>query len=307
SGASWEDNLKNLILKPLKMDSTTADYDSYVSAPNRTRGHYYKGGVWTPAPDTLAYNVWPYTFAPAGGINTNIDDFSKWLQFLINEGAVGNKKLVSSQNFDAIFSKRVFNKQDNYYYCLGWRLSTPQGEESFWHGGTTDMQGAYISFIRDKKIGVVVLMNLNNVPAAQAMTLAFYDAYLGKEKTDWNKINLDKSAARQKRRNAAAAQTHKIIAPPMPLSKYVGKYSNKMYGDAIVKLENSKLKFSAGSFETWLVLKHYDKNAFGAEAIPGWTFKNPEFRFQVDKSSTVTGLYIDDMSDSVDNLFKKQN
>ncbi|MDR0823003.1 MAG: serine hydrolase [Endomicrobium sp.] len=305
SGYTWSENLKKLILNPLKMNSTTADYQSYLSEQNRTRGHYYKGGSFVPIPDDLPYNVWPYTFAPAGGINTNIDDFSNWLLFLANDGVFNGKRLISQENMNRIFSQKVFNKEGNYYYCLGWRLSNISDENVFWHGGTTDTQGAYISIIRDKKIGVAVLMNLNNVPAAQSMSLSFFDAYLGKVKTDWNKKNLDKSAARQKRINAPAAPAKEPIKP-LPLEKYAGKYRNNMYGEVIVKLENGKLKFSAGSFKTWLTLKHTDKNTFGAESLPGWTFKRQEFKFQVDKTSTVTSMTIADMSDSTNSLFKKQ-
>ncbi|MDR3049162.1 MAG: serine hydrolase [Elusimicrobiota bacterium] len=306
SGFPWEENLQKLILTPLKMDSTTMDYQSYVSAENKTKGHYWKGGSFVPASDKLPYNIWPYTFAPAGGINTNIDDFSKWLAFLTSDGIVGKKRLISQASMDRIFSKKVFNKESNYYYCLGWRLSNGTGEDIFWHGGTTDMQGAYISFIRDKKIGVAVLMNLNNVPAAQSMALMFYDAYLGKPKTDWNQKNLARSAARQKSRDAAAKKSVKEPIKPLPLERYAGSYRNNMYGAVIVKLENGKLKFSAGSYKTWLTLKHTDKNTFGAESIPGWTFKQQEFKFQVDKTSTVISMTIADMSDSTDSLFKKQ-
>ncbi|MDR0485246.1 MAG: serine hydrolase [Elusimicrobiota bacterium] len=304
SGIAWEQNLNKYILTPLKMQSTTSDLASFINAKNRSYGHYYRNGSLVPASDKLPYNSWPYIFAPAGGINTNIDDFSKWLLFLTNDGIVNGKRLVSKKNMDRVFSKKVQNKQQGYYYCLGWRLSPRDYGDNFWHGGTTDMQGAYISFLRGKNIGAVILMNLNNVPAAESITLSLYDLYFQKDRTDWSRKNLQRSEARRKSRENASKKVEKII-PPQNLKNYTGKYINSLYGIVEVRLENNQLKFSAGSFKTWLTLTHYNKDSFSAMSIPGWSFKKPEFRFRVDKKSAVTGLFISDMSDGVDSLFKK--
>jgi hypothetical protein len=287
------------------MNSTTTDFESLTLSSNRAFGHYYKGGVLTPAPDTLPYHTWPYTFSPAGGINTNIDDFSKWLLFLTNDGTVNGKRLISKNAINRVFSKRIYNKQQNNYYCLGWRLSEHKYGDNYWHGGTTDMQGAYISFIRDKSIGIVVLMNLNNVPAAEAISLNLYDLYFnGDNRTDWSKKALARSAARRKNRDQSSKKPKEIIKP-LPLENYIGKYSNNLYGIVEVRLINNKLRLSAGTFKTWLTLTHYNKNSFGAESIPGWNFKKPDFRFIADKNSKITSMSIDDMSDGVNSVFYK--
>jgi CubicO group peptidase (beta-lactamase class C family) len=307
TGYSWEYNIQKRIFDPLNMKSTTVDFKSYVKSGNRTVGHFYSGGILRPTPDSLPYNKWPYVFAPAGGINTNINDMSNWMLFLINQGSprAGKKALVSRLNFNRIFEKGVATSKDTFY-ALGWRQRDHKGKSVFWHGGTTDTQGAFVSFMPEEKIGIVVLMNLNNASAADALSKEVYDNYLLSQTKDWSKGNLRRAENRNQARIDTAKGVEKTIKnPALELNKYVGKFSNPMYGEVIVVIENGILSFSAGSFETWIRMKHFDGNDFGAFDLPGWRFKNPMFHFRVDKNGEVIGLFVEQMSDGTDGFFKR--
>ena len=306
TGASWEANMKVRLLSPLGMRSTTVDYNSYIRSPNRTVGHYYSGGKLMPMSDRLPYNVWPYVFAPAGGINTNINDMSLWLQFLLNGGMVGKKRLVSRHNFNKVFERGVTVSKDAFY-ALGWRERTHNGRRVFWHAGTTDTEGAYVSFMPDDGIGIVVLMNLNNTSAADALTREIYDVYLRRYPANWNAKNLERAENRGQARASAQAQAKRgaVTQAPLPLSQYIGTYMNDMYGQAVIKYENGELLFSAGPLKTWLTMTHFAENDFGALDMPGWRLKNPMFHFRVDDKGNVQGLFVDQMTDGGNGFFRK--
>ena len=307
TGKPWDYNIREHIFKPLAMHSSSADYKSYLKAKNRAVGHFYSGGVLKAIPDDLPYNDWPYVFAPAGGINSNIDDMSEWLLFIINDAASLGGQLISADNFNTLFKSRVFintatgNKRN--FYCLGWKSMEYSPENILWHAGTTDGSGAYVSFMKDNKIGMVVLMNLPNGRMAEALAKKFYDAYLQNPEINWSALKLEEANKAHKKRTPKARP--EIIVPPLDLKKYAGIYNNVLYGDAEVKLEGGVLKFSAGPKKVWITLKHFNAHTFDGTGVSAWRFKRPMFIFKVYEKTNVRGLIVEDMTDGTDPLFRK--
>ncbi|MDR1695122.1 MAG: serine hydrolase [Endomicrobium sp.] len=309
TGKSWEENVKEHIFRPLGMKHTSADYKSYLKSKDRTVGHYYSGGSLKGLPDTLTYNEWPYNFAPASGINSNIDDMAKWLVFIMNNEKYTAKKLVSDANFNRLFENKTFVNYDVYdrtkknYYCMGWRCAQYAPEDIYWHAGTTDGEGAYVAFLKEEKIGVVVLMNLPNGKMADSLTRSLFDEYFKKPKVNWSSLKMKEADRNYKRRNSRVPPA--VVVPPMDLQKYAGQYHNALYGTAEVIVKDGKLMFSAGPMKTWITMKHFNGNSFDASALPGWSFKKPMFVFRVYEKSNVNGLLVENMTDAVDPLFKK--
>jgi Beta-lactamase class C and other penicillin binding proteins len=307
TGKTWDYNINEYIFKPLNMNLSTTDYKSYLKSKNRSIGHYYFGGFLKSLPDDLPYNSWPYNFAPASGINSNIDDMSQWLLFLINGASSYGWQLISDENFNKLFKNHVLTGTSSdgkkNYYCLGWRCMEYEPENIFWHAGTTDGEGAYISFLKDEKIGMVVLMNLPNGRMADALSKKFYDAYFNNPEINWSAVKLQEANAAHKKRTPKGPP--ETIVPPMDLKKYTGTYNNALYGDAEVKLDDGTLKFSAGPKKVWITLKHYNGNSFDGTGIPAWKFKRPMFVFKVYENSNIRGLIVEDMTDGTDPLFRK--
>ena len=59
-----------------------------------------------------------------------------------------------------------------------------------------------------------------------------------------------------------AARKPAIVNPPLALDKYVGVYSNNVYGDAVVLLKNGALSVLMGPKKLELALKHWDRDTF---------------------------------------------
>ena len=310
TGKSWEQNIREMIFNPLNMKSSSTDLKSYLKSQNRAAGHNYYDGKLIALKDTSPYMNWPYTFAPASGINSNIDDMSRWLLFLINGASAYGNTFISAPNFEKLFERHIFVSKSSYdntksnYYCLGWRCSEYEnGEDIFWHAGSTDGHGAYVSFLRDKKIGLAILMNLPNGRMADALSKRLYDSYLQNPETDWSEVKLKEADNAYK--NRYVKDPPSAVTPPLKLEKYVGKYENILYGVTEVRLQNGKLQFSAGSKKLWITMRHFSGNSFDGAGVAGWKFKKPMFVFKVYESSNVKALYVEDMSDGVDAVFRK--
>jgi CubicO group peptidase (beta-lactamase class C family) len=311
TGKTWQRHMKEMILKPLDMRNTTLDYNGYAKSKNKASGHYYASGTLASVPEGLPYDKWPYVFAAASGVNSNIDDTAKWLKFIINGALVYDISLLSEDNFNKLFENKVFvnsrqsDKTKKNYYCMGWRSSEYNPENIYWHAGMSDGQGSYIAFLKDKKIGIAVLSNLPNGKMCEALAMKFFDSYLGNSQSDWSAIKLKEADEANKKKMKSQSVPPEVIVPPLDLKKYEGIYDNILYGRAEVKLEGGVLKFSAGSKKTWITLKHFNASSFDGIAPPGWTFKRPMFVFRVFENSNVNALTVEMMTDGVDSMFRK--
>ncbi|WP_158408976.1 serine hydrolase [Endomicrobium proavitum] len=309
TGRTWAENVKKYILKPLKMKKTSTDYKSFLKNKNRSFGHYYAGGKLQYMPEDSSYGQWPYLFAAAGAVNTNINDISKWLLFITNEASAGKKKIISDENFNKLFEPKVYVNKNSFdtskknYYCMGWRYSEYYPQSYYWHGGATDGQGAYVSFLENRKVAIAVLMNLPNGRMADALTKKLYDLYLGNQKTNWSALQMKEAARSAKDKNLKTKPAKP--SAHLELEKYAGNYHNILYGDAEIKLEDGKLKFSAGAKQTWITLKHFNAHSFDGTGVPGWSFKRPMFVFFVSKKSDVEGFIVENMTDGIEGVFKK--
>jgi FMN phosphatase YigB (HAD superfamily) len=308
---SFERAVKKYIFDALDMKNATTDYKSWLKAKNKALGHYYKGGKLAEIADDLSYSQWPYVFSAASSINANIDDMSKWLAFITNGAQAYGINLVSQNNFDRLFEKKIYvssdalDKNDKNYYCAGWRCSQYGKENIYWHGGMTDGHGAYVAFLKDKKIGIAVLTNLANAKMCEALAKRFFDDYLNNPAKDWSAVKLAETNEANRKKFMSQRFPPEIPVPALPLEKYAGTYENILYGVAEVKLENGVLKFSAGDKKTWIELKHFSGNLFDGVAPAGWTFKNPMFFFRVFEYSSVNSLTVENMTDGLDAAFRK--
>ncbi|MDR2191470.1 MAG: serine hydrolase [Endomicrobium sp.] len=303
--------IKKYVFNSLNMKNATVNYQSWLKSKNKVLGHYYKNGLLNEIPANLSYSQWPYVLPAASGINASIDDVSKWLSFIANGAQLYGISLLSKNTFDKLFEKKVYvnsdvsDKNNKNYYCMGWRLSEYGKEKIYWHAGMTDGQGAYVAFLKDKKIGIAVLSNLANGKMCDALAKRFFDAYLNNPQKDWSAIKLKEADDANKKKLISQRFPPDIAVPSLPLEKYVGFYDNILYGSAEVKLENGVLKFSAGDKKTWIKLKHFSANIFDGVAPAGWTLKNPMFSFRVFEHSNVNSLTVETMTDGLDAYFRK--
>src|SRR5688500_6408008 len=160
-GESWRDVLKRMIFDPLGMTSTSA-YVSRVS-PDRLAQPYR----WQPAGFARApYNKGDANMQAAGGLVSTAADMARWLEAHINDGVVDGRRVFPASAITETHRRQARVNQNTRGfvvngYGFGWQIGTLGGDTLLTHGGgflgfTTSM-----SFMPQRRIGVIVMTNEN--------------------------------------------------------------------------------------------------------------------------------------------------
>ncbi|MBL6445797.1 beta-lactamase family protein [Fulvivirga sp. 29W222] len=162
SGKLFPQLMHKHIFEPLEMNHSSLSYDSMISNNNIAIPHEYRHGQYIPTTVKPSY----YNVAAAGGLNTNIEDLSKWLAAVL-----GNKThIIPSSVLDTVFKPVIpirvknpyfsqFEKPRNGFYGLGWRIMEYPNDTLIYHGGYANGYKSGIALDRNKNIGICVLTN----------------------------------------------------------------------------------------------------------------------------------------------------
>ncbi|MET1054923.1 MAG: serine hydrolase domain-containing protein [Pedobacter sp.] len=135
-----EELVKNTITGPLKMNSTYFDVPESERAM-MTTGYSDESGK--------AVSYWQLAaFKACGGLKSNTQDMLSYL-----------KANMANTNPDFVLSHKETDRQADFSRGLAWMLSPFRGTINVWHNGGTAGFRTWCGYIRDKKIGVVILSN----------------------------------------------------------------------------------------------------------------------------------------------------
>ena len=279
-GASWQQLLHRRILEPLGMAETFADGRELrekgvtdVAAPH---------GLVDDTVRVLAPNesvVDPV--APAGAIFSTASDMSKWLRFLLDSGTLGGpngKRLVSQANFAQLWTAQAIVPPEEFYptarlthphvtaYGLAWFLEDYRGQYVAFHTGSIEGRAAIVGLIPDRKLGVVILENLDHAELRHALMYTVFDRFIGgtgpEARHDWSAemLTMYTGLADAAKRHAREQEGKRVAdtKPTLPLPKYAGIYSDSLFGDAAVRLENGALTLQVGGLTGTLEHWNYD-------------------------------------------------
>ena len=262
TGKSWEDNLKARIFEPLDMSATTAGLEGFQQAKNVTFLHQKTGDKVEAIPADWPYHQWVYTYGPAGGINSNILDMTKWLRLQLNQGKFNGKQLISGANLNFLQTPKTIMGTDPgkmMYYCEAWLYQPFRPHPLIWHNGGTSGNKTMVAFMPGTGVGIVVLSNLiTDLP--EALAFKFFDLYFHNPPRDWSKEGLEKmkqAGAKDKPPKRPASP-----APPLPLERYAGAYSNPVYGQVTITAEQGKLSMRLGVHQHKVWLQPFDRDSF---------------------------------------------
>jgi len=264
SGKSWGDTVRERILTPVGMSTTTTSLAENEGNPNASNAH-------SKIKDKIsAVKSMPVANAVgAVGINTNAEDIAKWMQVLLDGGRVAGAKGADGKElrlWSEAQSREMWTAQTpmkintpkgplastkpNFYaYGLGFQLRDYKGQLVAMHGGA--LQGFYsrVLLVPESKLGIAILTNAESGGALSALQYRLMDQYMtGSTPTDWIKLVADveeeahaKELARLKSASTTRASTAK---PSLALSAYEGQYEDPWYGIMNVKRNGNKLVMS---------------------------------------------------------------
>ncbi|MBR0701540.1 serine hydrolase [Bradyrhizobium diazoefficiens] len=252
TGESYEDIIRSRILGPLGMTETTLSFADYLQSSNRVLGYIGE------APLALKDFT---NIGPAGEINSSALDMAKWVELLLRRGMTGNGKVVIGEGALGLTYHPFSDPGDGTMYGLGWNvgkltIKTPNGPRQkrlVFHTGDPQGGSAYVSFMPDDGMGVVVLTNqhctnqmLRNKWPDKIAT-AVYDHLLTNSLS--NTVELPSCAPMGALSLSAeppspvAKGVAMALAPPA-IAKFTGMFSNPGYGDLVVSLNGTILSIS---------------------------------------------------------------
>ena len=256
AGQSWDDLVRTRILDPLGMKATVTSIRSLPVAGNVATPHDPTDGDPRPVPWRNMDNT-----AAAGGINSNVREMARWLQFQLASGSVEGRQLVSKAFIEAMRTPETLIKREGSWatmspeghfmaYGLGWLMSDYRGRQLLQHGGGIDGMSAMVGLLPEADVGIVVLSNLNGNQLPAALMMRVFDAYLGAPVRDWSAEYRQLAATAEAAGRADEEQRKQMMvagtSPSLPLAHYAGTYRDATYGDLVVTLENGTLRARFG-------------------------------------------------------------
>ena len=270
SGQKWADFIQERLLTPLGMSNSRPLFSDVNGESDYAKPHYLIDEKVQIIPFLTADKV-----APAGSIWSTSDDMSKWMLMMLDSGSYQGKRIVSTERVAEVWGTYNIIPQEQFYpttritkpnwitYGLGWFQHDYKGYKLQFHTGSLPGLTAIIGLLPERDFGVYVFGNLDHAELRHALMYKAMDLFLDLGDTDWNKAFLNLYAELdQQNGEATKEQFNNQISgtePSLPLSAYVGTYTDRLYGTAVITQEgnNLRVKFTE-QFEAILSHWHYD-------------------------------------------------
>ena len=273
SGQTWEQFVQRRIFDPLSMSHSTLTIADNLKGPE-------PAVPYSERRDSAELYRQPYytaevAIAPAGAINSNVQDLSRWVIALLNGGKVEGKQVIPeavlretmAPSFalpNTALESRGWGELLNQYYGMGRTVSSYRGHLLSLHGGDLPGFHSQISIMPNDSIGVIVLVIGDQVaPMYTGITFNIYERLLGLSLTPWserlNQIRLKNKAAGAKARAVADVGRVPGTKPSHALDDYVGEFAHPAYGVVTVARGEKELSFEFHSIKMPLSHFHYDR------------------------------------------------
>lgn len=247
----WKDVVEREVLAPLGMKSTTARVSS-VPPEDLALPH-----ASSPSPagfERIRLQKDDTNLSPAGGHFSTAADLARVVLAELSAGKVDGAQAIEPEAIAATQRLSVEQDRDYAYYHrsgwgLGWDLGTYDGEPFTHRFGEFAGYRCHVSFLPQRGVGVVVLLNCDGAAAglADVVATAAYDALLGRADarermtsrlaTLGTRVAASRTAAAEDRARRAA----RPAGLPRPIADYAGAYANPLFGTIDLREEGGRL------------------------------------------------------------------
>ena len=211
---------------------------------------------------------------PAGAINSSAADMAKWVALHMTGGKIGDQQIVSPETIAELHRPQMVvhgglfaqllkqPEMPHMMYALGWFVQPYRGHEMIHHGGNIDGFSAFVAFMPDDNVGIVVLTNANGTVLPEVVALTVFDRFLGVDETDWNErfqaawSQIEK--AEEDAKKAEDVTRKKGTKTSHPLEDYAGRYTNDGYGSIEIEKDGKAFEATYNGMSFGLEHWHYD-------------------------------------------------
>ena len=266
AGQTWETFVKTRIFNPLGMSQTDLSTGELTARSNYAKP--YQLAAEMPLKDVE-------NIGPAGEINSSVLELTNWVSLFLNGGVTSNgTTLISAADLQRMYTPYVtVPGGSGISYGLGWFIGKIGGKRLVFHQGDTDGYSAYVSFMPDDGLGVVILTNQHATKFPDNVAAKIYEYLLTQPTTDH--AVLARGLAQLAPVPSPAMAGGAAPSPPSaraPLTDYVGMYSNSGYGD--ITISSSGNDYVSYYQHDWPLHQNpdgtffFDMHAFGTDFHP---------------------------------------
>ncbi len=284
AGTSWEELVRARIFAPLGM--TGSNFSVSDSEKSSDFAQPYA---------TVKEEIKKIPFrgidemAPAGAINSNVEDMSRYLLFHLNQGKYEGKQLLSAANAQQMQSPQMVIQGPLRYpeighaaYGMAFVVSSYRGHKMVQHGGAIDGFIALLTFLPQDNLGVVVLTNSTVRQLPNVITYNVFDRLLGAEPAPWSARLKEQQKKDEESEEEAKKKGYtprkEGTQPSHPLADYAGDYEHPGYGVATIAVaDNGELKFTFNRMTS--PLKHFHYDVFEVPEDPLDPFEKTKVQF----------------------------
>jgi CubicO group peptidase (beta-lactamase class C family) len=280
SGQDWESFMRERLFKPAGMASSVSDEEDRFANPNRAQPHArldprVRGlGPQQVLPEREGLGQ---VGAPAGGLSSSANDLARWLQIQLARGELpggDGKRLYSEASANAMWAPQVPVPINPYPapigditpqlsgYALGWNVQDYRGIKVVQHGGAVFGVLTFIVLVPERKLGISLQINSEDVGVMRGLGYELLDHYLGFPPRDWvaafdtwNRQRLDGGLAALQ---SAGNSVRKASRASLPLAGYAGRYADAWYGPIAIAEDAGQLRIDflrtpnmAGTLRHW--------------------------------------------------------
>jgi CubicO group peptidase (beta-lactamase class C family) len=261
SHMDWEDFIRTRILEKMGMTESLSRFSALGSKTNTATGHIRN----TQVPGILAVDGYIEqeigdAADPAGGICSNAVDMGKWLRAQLDSGRGPGAtsdlwKIVTPIDVGDMPDELAPAQMDFCGYALGMRVFNYGPYKVAGHGGKLDGYVSQVILVPKLRLGIAVLTNQETTGAYWSITYHLLDYFMGNPHFDWvagYKRQLDSSRATLQRawqktlikpqataRTTGQATARTTNPAPVPALAYLGKYSDRFYGDILIQKDST--------------------------------------------------------------------
>jgi CubicO group peptidase (beta-lactamase class C family) len=222
TGRTWEDFVQENIFNPLNMNSTLFTIEDMEMQDDFAYPYYEENET-----DKLIKR--PYYrelkgIGSAAAIISNIEDMSKWVITLMNQGNYKDKNVISSDILKETLQPAIaypntaletkgYDEILNSVYGMGRIYAAYKGHFFTYHTGSLGGFCSQVSMMPYDSIGVLVFVNgAHNSPLRNIISYDIYDRLLGLEQTDFNSRSLKERIEVKEARKKASKEARPIMS-----------------------------------------------------------------------------------------------
>jgi len=169
SGMPFEQYVKEKVLDPIGMDSSSLDISVIEGRTNRAKGH-------SSGEEVLPLRI---PMIPAGGVYSTLHDMAKYLQFHINKGVVNGRRILRADLMEEMHTIQFAGPGQRSGYCLSLNREPISNTYSLYHSGAGYGFSSDMMMYPELQLGVIVLCNSMSTELSGNQALRNYiDAYI---------------------------------------------------------------------------------------------------------------------------------